>query len=100
MDESEDRLYSSERDRRAQRKKTARSLGKHVFAPQQANGAHINAIGREGGRGSLYGNTSDEDNIHDEDDPHHTATQNRHGTDAYQSETSVYYSDEDSLDNR
>ncbi|TGO29907.1 hypothetical protein BPAE_0009g00010 [Botrytis paeoniae] len=100
MNESEERIYSTERDRRAQGKKTARSLGKHVSAPQQANGTHVNAIGQEGGRGSLYGNTSDEYDIHDEDDPHHMIAQNKHNTDAYQSETSVYYSDQESLDNR
>ncbi|KAF7886744.1 uncharacterized protein EAF02_003391 [Botrytis sinoallii] len=101
MNGSEGRIYSSDRDRWAQGKKTARSLGKHIFAPQQANGVHINGIGRTGARGSLYGNTSDEDDIHGEDDPHHTVTQNRYDTDAHQSETSasVYYSDQESLDN-
>ncbi|TGO74995.1 hypothetical protein BELL_0242g00070 [Botrytis elliptica] len=100
MNESGGRIYSSERDGMAQGKKTARSLGKHFFARQQANGVHINGIGRTGARGSLYGNTSDEDDIHGEDDPHHTVTQNRYDTDACQSETSIYYSDQESLDNR
>ncbi|THV45142.1 hypothetical protein BGAL_0525g00040 [Botrytis galanthina] len=100
MDESEEGIYSSERDRRAQGKKTARSSGKHVFAPHQANGAHINAIERTRGRGTIYRDTSDEDDTHGEDDPHHTGTQNRYETDAYQSETSVYYSDPEPLDNR
>ncbi|KAF7926324.1 uncharacterized protein EAE98_006619 [Botrytis deweyae] len=99
MNESGGRIYSSERDGMAQGKKTARSLGKHFLARQQANGVHIDGIGRTGARGSLYGNTSDEDDIHGEEDPHHTVTQNRYDKDAYQSETSIYYSDQESLDN-
>ncbi|TGO67202.1 hypothetical protein BOTNAR_0046g00040 [Botryotinia narcissicola] len=102
MGGSEEGTYSSERDRRSQGKKIARPLGKHVSSPRQANGAHINAIGRTGARGSLYGNTSDEDGIHGEENPNHTITRSKYDTDAYQSGTSVYesYSDQDELDNR
>ncbi|TEY37770.1 hypothetical protein BOTCAL_0510g00070 [Botryotinia calthae] len=93
MDESEGRMHPSERDRIAQAKKTARSLGKLASAPQQANRAHINT--NEGARGSLYYNTSDGGGIYEEDDPHYTIT-HRHDTEEPQTGDSVYESvDED-----
>ncbi|KAK6595477.1 hypothetical protein H4I96_09796 [Botrytis cinerea] len=94
MDEWEGRMHPSKRDRRAQAKKTAQYLSKHLSTPQQANRAHINT--EEETPRSLYYNTSDGDDLYEENGPYPTITNDRHSTDESETGDSIY----ESLDGR
>ena len=94
MDEWEGRMHSSKRDRRAQAKKTAQYLSKHLSAPQQANRAHINT--EEETPRSLYYNTSDGDDLYEGIGTYHTITRDRYDTDESQTGDSIYESVDDS----